>query len=313
MKKGLSRTAKIGIFGLSMAVLLYLGINYIKSKKIFSGMHTYYVEYSTAAGIEVSAPVVIKGFKVGTVDNVSFDIKKSTIVVSLSVSNKYPIPDNSRAKVTSTSLLGGSVIEIVLGNSKEDLQNRAHIAAVEEQGMMEALGSEYEKLKQMASGLVDQLSLAMQGINGVLSPENVKNLSGLIANLNGISANLNTLIGSQQSNLNTMLANLNRASKTLGDELTALSPVVTNLDSVSLTLRRDLPLLTANANNAINNLNVTLSKINSPEGTIGKLLNEDELYNNINGAIDALTILLEDVKQNPRRYINVSIFGSGKK
>lgn len=313
MKKGLSRQAKVGIFGLSLAILLYLGINFIKSKKLFSNDNTFYAEYNSANGIEVSSPVIIKGFKVGTVDGISFDIKKSTVIIQMSISGKYPIPNDSKAKISSTSLLGGKVIEITLGSATTDYEDGAHILPEEEQDLMEIAQSEYEKIKNMASTLLEQIDNALTGINGVLSKENVKNLSGTLENLNTISGNVNQLIASQRSNLEATISNLNSISTSLKNEIPKVGITLDNLNSLSTTLKNDAPDLISNAATAIDNLNAILAKINKSEGTIGKLINDEEFYSNLNGVTGALTVLLEDLKENPKRYINISVFGGGNK
>lgn len=313
MKKGLSRQAKVGIFGLSLAILLYLGINFIKSKKLFSNDNTFYAEYNSANGIEVSSPVIIKGFKVGTVDGISFDIKKSTVIVKMSVNGKYPIPDNSKAKIASASLLGGKVVEITLGNAATDYENGAYIIPEEEQGLLELASTEYEKLKGMATNLLSQVDNALSGINAVLSEANVKNLSGTLENLNSMSGNVNKLIASQRKNLETTISNLESMSTTLKNEMPKIGVTLDNLNSITTTLKTDAPNLIANAASAVDNLNKILAKINNSEGAIGKLVNEEEFYNNLNNVTSSLTALLADLKENPKRYINISVFGGGNK
>lgn len=313
MKKGVSRQVRIGIFGLSMAVLLYLGINYIKSKRIFSGDNVFYVEYSSANGLEVSSPVLIKGFRVGTVDKISFDISKSTVIAKISVNNDYPLPNDSKAKITSSSLLGGKVIEIILGKSETDLTSGEHIMPEEEPDLMAVVGDEYEKLKQMATTLVQRVNDALTGINQVLSEDNIKNVSGTLKNINEMSGNLNKIVASERQDIEAIINNLKSLSENLNNEMPKLSSTLDNLNKVSTTIASDAPDLVHNASMAINNLNNILAKIQRSEGTVGKLINDEELYSNLNGVTDALSALLIDLKTNPKRYINISVFGGGNK
>lgn len=313
MKKGISRPVKVGVFGLSMAVLLYLGINFVKSKKIFSGNNTFYAEYSQADGIEVSSQVVVKGFKVGTVDKISFDIDKSTVVVKMSVDNEYPIPSDSKAKITSTSILGGKVIEIVLGNSTTDLGNGDKITSLQEQGILQMASNEYANLKSQASDLINQLSKALVSVNAVLSEQNVKNISGTLENLNKMSGNINSIVVSQKSNIESTLTNLNGISTSLNNEIPKLGVTLDNFNRLSATMADQTPQLLQNATDALNNINLMVSKFQNPEGTIGKLLNDEQVYNNLTAATNALTLLLEDIKTNPKRYVHVSVFGKKDK
>lgn len=313
MKKGASRQVKIGIFGLAMAILLYLGINFLKSKRIFSNDNIFYVEYNQADGLEVSSPVLIKGFKVGTIDKISFDIHKSTVIVRMAVNGDYPIPDDSKAKVASSSLLGGKTIEIVLGKSDTVLADDSYITPLVEQGILEIAGTEYEKLKEQASSLIQHVSDALVAINQVLSAQNVANISATLANLNKMSADLNTLVSSQQTNIDGMLSNLNNISSTLNQQMPKLTNTLDNFNTLSVSLAQKSPDLLDNASQAMANLNKILSQVQTKEGTIGKLVNDDMVYTNLANATGALTLLLEDIKTNPKRYINISVFGGGNK
>lgn len=314
MKKGVSRSVKVGAYGLSMAILLYLGINFIKSKKLFSGDNTFYVEYSQADGIEVSSPVLIKGFKVGTVDKISFDIEKSTVIVTMAIDNEYPIPNDSKAKITSTGLLGGQIIEIALGKSDIPYPNKAYITSLQDVSILKFAGDEYNKLKEGASSLIDQLTKVLKGVNGVLSDENVSSLSGTLANLNSMSQNLNSVINNQQSSIEGLLTNLNNVSNSLNNRLVPkLDSTLSNIQTLSTSLSTDAPALLANASQAVNNLNNVLAKIDNSQGTLGKLVNDQEVYSNLADATKSLTLLLEDIKENPRRYVSISVFGGKNK
>lgn len=313
MKKGLSRQVKVGVFGLSMAVLLYLGINFIKSKKIFNSDNIFYAEYSQADGIEVSSPVLVKGFRVGTVDKITFDIHKSTVIVKMSVDDEYPIPNDSKAKITSASILGGKVIEIILGSSPTPLESGDNLVPQQEQGILEMASNEYENLKAQASGLIDQLSKALKSVNALLSEQNVANVSSTLANINKVSGNLDNIISNQKNNIEGTLANLNGITKSLNSEIPKLGITLDNFNQLSASLAKDGPILIHNASLAVENLNSLLSKVQNPEGTVGKLLSEDEVYQNLTNATNALTLLLEDIKTNPKRYINISVFGKKDK
>lgn len=313
MKKRISREVKIGIYSISMIVLLYLGINFIKSKKLFSSDHVFYATYSQADGIEVSSPVVIKGFRVGTVDKISFDIKNSTVVVKMSVDKDYPIPSDSKAKISATSLLGGKVIDIQLGNAATELKSGDAIESSMDQNLLEVAGDEYAKLKTMASTMIEQLSKALSNLNAVLSDENVKNISGTLANLNSMSSNLDGLVTSEGKNIKTLIENLNQVSLSLKQDAPKLGYTLDNVQQLTDSLTNTIPAVVANFNQTIDQLNSTLAKINRGEGSIGKLANDEQLYDNLISASNSLTLLLQDFKANPRRYIQFSVFGKKDK
>lgn len=310
MKKRLSREVKIGIYGVSMIALLYLGVNFIKSQDIFSRNMTYYATYDNAEGIEASSPVVIKGFRVGTVEHVNYDIRKGNVQVEMSIKRDYPLPSNSEAKIVSASLLGGKVIEIKVGNSPTNIADGDTIHALIEPGLMEMATGEYDKLKGKATTLIEELSKALVSINAVLSEQNVANLSGTLANLNSMSGNIDHLV---KTDVTQVLANLNNLSVSLKQAGPKINNIADNFSTLSDTLSRSVPELMAGGNIALAQLNTTLTAINSGNGTANMLLNDQKLYNNLTEASESLTLLLQDFKQNPYRYIQFSVFGGGTK
>lgn len=305
MKKRLSKEVKIGLFGLAVMICLYLGVNFIKSRNVFSKDNTFYAVYNQADGIEVSSPVVIKGFRVGTVEKVNFDIKTANVIVKMTVKKEYPLPVDSKAKIASSSLLGGKQLEIQLGIGEQYYANGDTLRTVIEPNLMQIAGSEYEKLKTQASTMIEQVSKALFAVNEVLSEKNVANLSATLANLESVSMNFDKMVGDKKSDLNVTLGNIAALSKSLNNYTPMLESSLLNITKAT----DSLPSLVFNATSALDKLNGTLSKMERGEGTLGKIVSDEELYNNLNNATLSLDLLLKDIKTNPKRYINVSVFG----
>lgn len=309
-KKRLSREVKIGIYGVSMLLLLYLGVNYIKSQDLFSRDNTFYAVYDNSDGIEASSPVTIKGFRVGTVDKVWYDIKTGKVVAEFSVKGAYPLPANSEAKITSASLLGAKVIDLQLGNSPNHLEDGDTIKSAIDPGLMKLATTEYDKLKQMATTLVEQISTALAGVNAVLSDQNVANLSAVLANANSISAGLDNMV---KGDLTKTAADLRVLSGSLRESAPKINNIVDKVNVMADSMSTSVPVLMAGAAEAVGRLNVALAAVNDGKGSAGKLINDKELYDNLAEASESLTLLLQDVKQNPGRYIHFSVFGGGTK
>lgn len=293
-----------------MILLLYLGINFIKSQNLFSRDNTFYATYDNAAGVESSSPVVIKGFRVGTVESVRYDIKSEQVIVEFSVSDTYPVPANSEAKITSASLMGGKVIDLKLGDSPTMMNDGDTIRSLIEPGLMEAVSGEYDKLKAQASTLIEQLSKALFSINAVLSEQNVANLSGTLANLNSATGSIDRMV---KTDVSQVLANLNELSVTLKAAGPQITNIVNNVSTMSDSAKLSLPELLTNGNRAIVQLEAAIASLNAGEGSAGKLLHDEELYGNLLKASGNLTLLLEDFKANPKRYIHFSVFGGNTK
>lgn len=314
MKKIFSKEVLIGIFTVAVLAGAYFGFNFIKNTRLFSDDNVIYAVFQQADGLEVSAPVIIKGFKIGQVEKISFNIKTSQVVVKMIVNGEYPLPANSEAKIASTSLLGGKVLDIKLGNDDtRSLASGDTMRTAQERSIIDAAGEEYGKLKEMASEIVSKLTKALDGINAALSPENTAALSATMSNLKSISGNIDEVVGGQKDNLNKTLTNLAALSASLREMSPDLQRGVKNIALLSDSLALQGPVLVRNAAQSLDNLNAILTKLKDGQGSAGKLLTDEQLYANVNDAVANLSLLLADFKENPKRYINVSVFGGGNK
>lgn len=310
MKKKISREVKIGIFGISMVLLLYLGINYIKNSDLFSRDYNYYAIYENSEGLEASSPVTIKGYQVGSVKKVWYDIRMDKVIVEFSVKHAYPIPLHSEAKISSTSLLGSKVIELRLGESPLHMKSGDTIRSLVEPDLLQMATGEYDRLRSMASSLADQISQALLSINQVLSPENVSNISGMFANLNSLSGRMDGLV---ENELSQTLHSLQTIFASLEETTPKVNSAMDKFNVIADSLTVSVPTLLANAAASVNELTTALGAVNTGEGTAGKLVYDNQLYDNLSGATRNLELLLEDLKRNPGRYINISVFGGRNK
>lgn len=284
------------------ALLIFLGawagIRFLSGADIFGRTHTYYVYYDNASGLQNASAVVIRGVKVGQVSNVAIaEDEPSKVAVTLAVSKDYAIPADSRAKVFSAGLMGGQAIELVIGSSAEMLEPGAKIAPLVEPGMIDMLTSEFGDIKEKLVSVMDNINVTLNSLNGLVDSNNA-NISAAIANLNGVLADI------EQSDI---VANLDSFTGTLKNNGEKIDSIVANVGNLTASL--DEQQTGAKLAQSVEQLNTLLAKFNESDGTVGSLLNDKALYANLAEASNNLSLLLEDLKEHPKRYVHFSLFG----
>lgn len=314
MKKlKLSREFKIGFFGIAMIVLLYWGVNFLKGSDIFSSSTRYYAVYDQVNGLQPASPIVIKGYKVGSISGMSYDPSVSrNVVVEFSIKSKYRIPDNSKARIFSDGIMGGKAVEIELGDGKEFLHEGDTLYSEINKDFLEVAGSEFEFLKQRANALINEVMTTLQGINAVLV-DNKGHLDATFSNVASITGNLNEVVAGEKHSMRQMISNLNDLTASLSAKSGQIDTIVGNVAQFSDSLRRmELPTLVDQMSVTVANLNATIEKINTGDGSAAMLLNDRQLYESLSASSANLSALLEDIRLHPKRYINISVFGGGR-
>lgn len=304
--KRLPKTFVIGLCVIIALLVLVFGINFLKGVNLFKAANYYYASYTNVAGLNLSAPVTINGYKVGLVRDIQYAYDNpGHIKVELSLDKELRLTEGTKA-VLVTDMLGTSSIELVMGTQNQTLP----------------VGSEL--IGQTASGLMDNVSKdLLPGITAM-----VPKIDSLLQALTEVASN--PAIGTSLDHLNATLVNLESASSQLTGLMQSMPAIVSNagatmvnvksmsnnlntisndLTSVSGTLK-GLPL-DATMNNVLEasrSLNEILANVNNPNSSMGMLLNDRKLYNNLSNASASLDSLLIDVKKNPKRYISLKLF-----
>ena len=294
----MKKDVKIGMYALLIFLGAWAGIRFLSGADIFGRTHTYYVYYDNASGLQNASAVVIRGVKVGQVSNVAIaEDEPSKVAVTLAVSKDYAIPADSKAKVFSAGLMGGQAIELVIGSSAEMLEPGAKIAPLVEPGMIDMLTSEFGDIKEKLVSVMDNINVTLNSLNGLVDSNNA-NISAAIANLNGVLADI------EQSDI---VANLDSFTGTLKNNGEKIDSIVANVGNLTASL--DEQQTGAKLAQSVEQLNALLAKFNESDGTVGSLLNDKALYANLAEASNNLSLLLEDLKEHPKRYVHFSLFG----
>ena len=307
----ISNEAKVGIIGIVTIAVLIWGVNYLKGRNIFSSTYTLYTFFSESGGLGSSSPVLINGVKVGYINDLQLRTKESPAIKAvLSIEKKYALGVGSRAELVSADLMGSKIIRIVPSGNQLLLQDQDTIDGWLEPDMISSLQSALfpilEKINTLATSL-DSLSMQM---NKVLSQDA---LSQIIENLTDLTYSLKKSLASGGS-LNESLRNLESFTAVLEEEKDEMASLITNLNSVSESLNRaGLDSLSAEITSVFSQLDILIGQVNSGQGSAGKLVYSDSLYQSVNVLVADLDSLVRDLKENPNDYVQVSVFGKSKK
>ena len=292
------KEVKIGIYAVVILLAAWAGIRFLSGLDVLGRSRTYTAHYEAVNGLQDAAAVVISGVKVGQVTGVEVNLEKGGVDVELAVSSDFDIPVDSKAMMFSAGLMGGKSIEIKLGEAKEYLESGDAIQTGVTLDMFDTLANELGDIKVKVSTLLDNLNQTIEGVDSLID-DNSKSLTKTIASLNAVMADL------KKSNI---IGNIDGFCATLNQNGAKLDNIITDINSVTKTLNEQ------NAgeklSQAINEVNTLLAKVNSGSGSIGNLVSDDKLYKELAQASQNLSTLLADLKENPKRYINVTVFGT---
>lgn len=299
----ISKEAKVGILALIAGVILYLGFNFLKGYELFSNTNKYYVVYKDIDGLTVSNPVMVNGLTVGRVQNIRLlPDKNNELLVTVEVDEEVRVGDSSVALLMNSDLLGSKSIELVIGNNTTFYQSGDTIPGYKKQDITEAL-------TQKAMPILTNLDSTVVKLNKVFGDELGTSVTVTLHNLEKASSDLQVMVNGNQKNIYAITSNLARLTASLSQTEQQLKPILTKFEGLADSLN-DLELkeTVKNASLALENVQTISSKINDNQGSLGQLVNDKALYDNLNKTIADLDKLVNDIQGNPKKYLKVSVF-----
>lgn len=299
--KFFSKEVKIALVAILGIVVLYYGLTFLKGLTVFSSDDSYYVTFTDVSGVSASTPVYANGYKVGVIKGIQYDYNpQGKIVAEMGLDKQMRLPQGSHAEIAS-DLLGNIKINLVLGEDPIHMVAMGDtITGGEEQGMMKKLGAMVPAIEAM----MPKLDSVMTSLNLLLADpalcQTLHNVEGMTDNLNATSRDLRSLSASLNREMPTMM---NKANGVLDNT----QQLTSNLAAV------DVATMTASINQTLANVNEMTRKLNSTEGTLGLLMRDATLYNNMTATMASADSLLIDLKAHPKRYVHFSIFGKKDK
>lgn len=311
----ISNETKIGALTAIGITILILGYSFLRGDDILGGTNKFYTVYKSVDGLTISKPVLVNGFQIGRISKMKL-LQNGSTLVELSVDRQYKIPKNTVAKLGSTDILGSKAIIFDYGNSNINANDRDTLTAEIQGSLAESL----QPIQTKAESLINKLDSSLASINKILNPNFQKNvdrsfvsIANSLQTLEGTTKKIDALVSIQTTHINAILTNTETVTSNLKASSAHLTGITTNFEKVSSDIASaNLKQTLDNANKAVADLQSIISRMNSTNGTLGSLINDKQVYDNLKDATANLNALFLDLKAHPKRYVSFSVFG-GKK
>ena len=315
----ISKEFKICIVVVCAIAAFVWGINFLKGSNIFSHKYYLYAVYPKIDNLIPANPLLINGYKIGQVNEISLFQQggKSKVLVKFLLTEDVKIPKGSMAKAISSDLLGSKAVEIIYSDETQFVKSGDTLIAGAEEGFKESLDKRIAPIQAKAENLISSMDSVMTVVSLILNNKTRENLDKsfesvrkAIITLEQTAYKLDDLVGSEKLKISSVLSNLNQITTNINKNGQRIDNIISNVSNLTDSLAKaQLKDAIANANKSMQELDVLLAKINQGQGTIGKMMKNDSLYNNLNKSSEDLDKLLKDLRLNPERYIHFSVFG----
>ena len=301
---------KIGIVGFGILLLLFFGIKFLKGIDVFQKETTYYVFYDNVSGMYEGNYIYLNGMKVGYVKDIeAMGGRAEKFLVTVAIDSKIKITDDSKMVFFSADILGSKAMKIELGNSNRILENKDTIKGGVELGMLDKLGS---SIAPMAQNL-DSILFATKNILNQQTQNNLQhtfaNLEATSERLSSISGQFDNLMKNEKEKIGKIISNTESITSNLKNNNDELNNIISKIGQITDTVAQaQLGSTILQTTQTLEKLNNVLGVIEKGKGNIGLLINDEGLYKSLDESAKKLDALIEDIKANPKKYINVSVF-----
>jgi len=312
----ITNETKVGILAVVAIAVLILGYSFLRGNDVFSSDHTFYATYDRVDGLTESKPILVNGYQIGRVSEMQLQ-SDGRIRTEFKVKRSYAIPSNTVARLASTDLLGGKAIIFELGDASTYAKDGDELAA----GLQKNIMEQVEPIQKKAEDIAAVLDSVLSSINNTINKDfqrdfnrSINSIANSLQNLEGITQQLDGLVVSERNRISHIMSNVESITGNLKNNNERIGNVLANLDSITdQVARANFAQTIVSANRAMADFQSITDRINQGEGSIGMLLNDEQLYNNLNQASQNLEELIADMKARPGRYVHFSVFGRKEK
>jgi phospholipid/cholesterol/gamma-HCH transport system substrate-binding protein len=300
----ISKETKVGVLTAIAITILAVGYNFIKGKDIFTSSNEYYGKYKKIEGLFKSNPVLVNGYKVGSVSSVKMNNETLELIVGIILPQDIKIPKNSIMKIVNNDMIGSKAIEIIFGDSKEVAINGDFFIAQQDQGIAQAVSDVLTPITKSVNSVLGNVDTAISGVDlrGTL-----KDASLALRSFKETADKLNKLLDGKNIQIANILNNVEQVTVGLRGLNPKIDTILVDLNKTSKDLNKvEFDQLANSIKILSKELFKTTKAINNKDGSLGMLVYDDSLYVNLNSTVNQLNNLLKDIEKYPRRYTGVT-------
>lgn len=311
------REVKLALTAIAAVVILIWGINFLKAKALFDRNNVFYGVYDRVDGLKVSSSVIYRGYSVGQVSAIQFTGERyDKVLVQFTVGKNLQISSNTVAAIRSADLMGSKAINLIPGDAMTYARSGDTLRTELELGIMEQLNKQLEPLKKKAETVMVSLDTVLMALQEIFSEDangnirgSLKSVSRTLDNVEHASGTLNDLLANESSRISEILENINSITGNLENSNTDITRSVDNIAGISDSLKAvNLANTVRYLNGILTQTDSIVRKINRGKGTLGGVVNDRDLYYNLTAVSENLNQLLTEFRQNPKRFVNLSLF-----
>lgn len=307
----ISHEVKVGAVALITIIAFILMFEFLKGTALFTSTDTYHIVYDNIAGLTESNPVEINGYQAGVVQDVRLiNDGSGLILVSLSVDKNFNIPKDTRAEITTATLIAGMKIVLRMGESSEMCHSHDTLQGYVATSIIDRLGQTFSPLEGNITGIIVRLDSVVAALNSVFTPEMTGNIRSTMSDVSSVTSDLRQVSNSSRDELTAAIRDLQAFTAMLSANSATLDTTLRNIGGISEELASaDLGATLASLRSSLAGLDDIVQGLSRGEGSAGKLMTNDSLYNNLSNTLGSLDLLLRDMKENPKKYVHFSLFG----
>lgn len=312
----ISKELKIGLLALISGAALYLGFNFLKGSDFFARTNHFYIIYPEIKGLTISNPVTINGYQVGRVREIKIlQDDENKMLINIALRRDIVVGKNASVKLGSADLLSG--LQLMLDAGNIDLKNPANNMqngdtirnATYLEGILDMVTKQVEPVTQKVDSTLTYINVLIKELGGAGNK-----VKAVLDNASSLTASLDNTLKRQGGNIDGIMRNLKTLSNSLVETEKSFKPILAKVDNIAgQASKLELDKTIKSTNQTVGELNKVLESINRGQGTLGNLIKNDSLYNNLEKLTTNLDKLLTDFRENPKRYVHFSVFGKKDK